>query len=73
MTGNKMLQLVMPNNYRQGYTYTVKESKMNVLTGKSKPGRIAKSIKRMRKNGQTMLRRALKRDMLNQLKDDKMD
>ena len=70
MTGNKMLQLVMPNNYRQGYTYKVKESKMNILTGKSKPGRIAKSIKRMRKNGQTMLRRALKRDMLNQLKDD---
>ena len=65
-----MLQLVMPDNYRQGYTYMVKGSKENVLTGKSKPGRIAKSIKRMRKNGQTMLRRTLKRDMLNQLNED---
>lgn len=62
---------MMPNTYRQGYTYLVKESKWNVFRGKDnyKPGRIAKSVKRMRKNGQTMLRRALERDMLNELQD----
>jgi len=67
-----MLQLVMPDNYRQGYTYMVKNSKWNIFRGKDdyKPGRIAKSVKRMRKNGQTMLRRALKRDMFNQLNED---
>ena len=64
-----MLQLIMPDNYRQGYTYMTKGHKMSVLTGKKKHGRIAESVKRMRKNGQTMLRRALKRDMLNELQD----
>ena len=68
MTGYKMLQLVMPDNYRQGFTYPTK--KKYLYNEQKKVNHIAKSLKKIRKNGQTMLRRTLKRDMLNQLDED---
>lgn len=72
MTGNKLLQLVMPSQYRQGFTYPIKPEKLKKhKTIASYNGKInhLNWVKRVRKNGQTMLRRALRRDMLNELFD----
>jgi hypothetical protein len=72
MTGNKLLQLVMPSQYRQGFTYPIKPEKLKKhKTLADYNGKInhLNWVKRVRKNGQTMLRRALRRDMLNELFD----
>ena len=73
MTGSKMLQLVMPYNYRQGFTYPIKPFKIKkhkMFADNSNKINHLNWVKRVKKNGQTMLRRALKRDMLNQLNED---
>ena len=57
----------MPDNYRQGFTYPTKKK---YLSGEQrKVNHIAKALKKIRKNGQTMLRRTLKKDMMNQLNE----
>jgi hypothetical protein len=67
MTGNKLLQLVMPWTYRQGFTYPTKDRNSHPGNRKHKslghPGHVIK------KAGQTMLRRTLKKDMLNQIEE----
>lgn len=68
MTGNKLLNLVMPDQYRQGCTYPTKGHNSHPGNKKHKSlGHVGRVIK---KAGQTMLRRTLKRDMLNQLNED---
>jgi hypothetical protein len=72
MTGNKLLQLVMPSQYRQGFTYPIKPEKLKKhKTLANYNGKInhLNWVKRVRKNGQTMLRRTLKRDMLYQIEE----
>jgi hypothetical protein len=68
MTGQKMLQMVMPWTYRQGFTYPTKDH--NIHPGNKKHKSLGNAGRAIKKAGQTMLRRALKRDMLNQLDED---
>jgi hypothetical protein len=58
--------MVMPSTYRQGYIYTTKNENHNSKRRKSLRhcGHVIK------KAGQTMLRRTLKRDMMKQLEDE---
>ena len=68
MTGNKLLQLVMPWQYRQGFTYPTKDR--NSTPGRKKHKSLRHSGHVIKKAGQTMLRRTLKRDMLNQMDEE---
>lgn len=67
MTGWKLLNMVMPSTYRQGYTYPTKDGR-NPSSKKHKSlGHCGHVIK---KAGKTMLRRTLKIGMMKQLEDE---
>lgn len=60
--------MVMPWTYRQGFTYPTKVHNTHSTNKKHKSlGHCGHVIK---KAGQTMLRRTLKRDMMKQLEDE---
>jgi len=68
MTGNKLLNLVMPSQYRQGFTYPTKDH--NLHPGNKKHKSLGHAGRVIKKAGQTMLRRTLKRDMMNELNEE---
>lgn len=68
MTGWRLLNMVMPWTYRQGFTYPTKDHNTHSSNKRHKSlGHCGHVIK---KAGQTMLRRTLKRDMMKQLEDE---
>jgi len=67
MTGWRLLNMVMPWTYRQGFTYPTKDH--NTHSGNKKHKSLGHCGHVIKKAGQTMLRRTLKKDMMKQLED----
>ena len=68
MTGWRLLNMVMPWTYRQGFTYPTKDH--NTHYGNKKHKSLGHCGHVIKKAGQTMLRRTLKKDMMKQLEDE---
>lgn len=62
-TGGRLLNQVMPETYRQGFTYTTKIPK--AWRGEFKP----RPQTKMKRYGEKILRRALKNNLNKQLND----
>lgn len=68
MTGWRLLNMVMPWTYRQGFTYPTKDPIAH--SGNKKHKSLGHCGHVIKKAGQTMLRRTLKKDMMKQLEDE---